>query len=99
METDYQDRVSLPITNELRRGQMEIMRRWMDSDPAICLKYSDTFFGPYQRELVAKFGTDYDTMVDYIWGGTMFASVDIRYILWTLDKYAGMGRILDELGL
>lgn len=25
--------------------------------------------------------------------------VDIRYILWTLDKYAGMGRILDELGL
>ena len=45
METDYQERVSLPITNELRRGQMEIMRRWMDSDPAIWLKYSDTFFG------------------------------------------------------
>ena len=209
METDYQERVSLPITNELRRGQMEIMRRWMDSDPAIWLKYSDTFFGlsnvgemqegeamclkrfgvkeikeneenqlqdwiesspdrkakwgtliqdlksmyaeteaierdkayfretmfrgtiigrtimrmksargdfakmsrylergmaetdprvekdlvryaaeqflthidpayfgPYQRELVAKFGTDYDAMVDYIWDGTMFASVE-----------------------
>lgn len=153
------------------------------------LPHFPLFQGPYQRELVAKFGTDYDAMVDYIWGGTMFASVekaqqftspqqfaedrlarfitdvsiqdfnsacndlnirnkilgcnhgyvqaiyerradkgiaqypdsnstmritygtvgsldpndgvcvDIRYILWTLDKYAGMGRILDELGL
>lgn len=25
--------------------------------------------------------------------------VDIRYILWTLDKYAGMSRIIEELGL
>lgn len=24
--------------------------------------------------------------------------VDIRYILWTLDRYAGMTRILNELG-
>ncbi len=45
LETDYQERVTLPITNELRRNQMEIMRRWMDADPAVWLKYSDTFFG------------------------------------------------------
>ena len=45
METDYQERVILPIANKLRRGQMEIMRRHMDSDPAVWLKYSDTFFG------------------------------------------------------
>ena len=25
--------------------------------------------------------------------------VDIRFILWTLDKYAGMTRIIEELGL
>ena len=25
--------------------------------------------------------------------------VDIRYVLWTLDKYAGMSRIIEELGL
>jgi hypothetical protein len=25
--------------------------------------------------------------------------VDIRYILWTLDRYAGMTRIIEELGL
>ena len=25
--------------------------------------------------------------------------VDIRYILWTLDRYAGMSRIIAELGL
>lgn len=45
LETDYQERVTLPIANELRRNQMEIMRRWMDADTAVWLKYSDTFFG------------------------------------------------------
>lgn len=45
LETDYQERVTLPIANELRRNQMEIMRRWLDADPAVWLKYSDTFFG------------------------------------------------------
>ena len=45
METDYQERVALPISNELRRGQMEIMRKWMDADPQVWLKYSDIFFG------------------------------------------------------
>ena len=25
--------------------------------------------------------------------------VDIRYVLWVLDRYAGMDRILEELGL
>ena len=45
LETDYQERVTLPIANELRRNQMEIMRCWMDADPAVWLKYSDTFFG------------------------------------------------------
>lgn len=45
METDYQERVALPITNELRRNQMEIMRKWMDAEPAVWLKYSDIFFG------------------------------------------------------
>ena len=45
LETDYQERVTLPIANELRRNQMEIMHRWMDADPAVWLKYSDTFFG------------------------------------------------------
>lgn len=45
LETDYQERVTLPIANELRRNQMEIMRRWMDADPSVWLKYSDTFFG------------------------------------------------------
>ena len=45
LETDFQERVTLPIANELRRNQMEIMRRWMDADPAVWLKYSDTFFG------------------------------------------------------
>ena len=45
LETDYQERVTLPIANELRRNQMEIMRRWVDADPAVWLKYSDTFFG------------------------------------------------------
>ena len=36
--------VERPIVNRLRSGQMEIIRKWMDADPSIRMKYSDTFF-------------------------------------------------------
>lgn len=36
--------VERPITNRLRRGQMEIIRKWMDADPAVRMKYTDSFF-------------------------------------------------------
>ncbi|MGM9738353.1 MAG: S46 family peptidase [Candidatus Cryptobacteroides sp.] len=45
METDYEERVALPIANKLRIRQMAIMKKWMDSDPDIWLKYSDIYFG------------------------------------------------------
>lgn len=32
-KVDYQERVSLPVTNRLRGAQMETVRRWMDADP------------------------------------------------------------------
>ena len=40
----YATEVSLPITNDIRAAQMEILRRHMDADPAVRLKYSDYFF-------------------------------------------------------
>ena len=38
---------------------------------------------------------------DAIWteGYNKCVCVDIRFILWTLDRYAGMTRIIEELGL
>ena len=36
--------VTLPVCNEARAAQMEIIRRHMDADPAVRLKYSDRFF-------------------------------------------------------
>ena len=36
--------VESPISNRLRAAQMEIIRKWMDADPAVRMKYSDTFF-------------------------------------------------------
>ena len=36
--------VRLPISNKVRGDQMEIIRRHMDADPAVRLKYSDIFF-------------------------------------------------------
>ena len=36
--------VERPAENRLRRGQMEITRKWMDADPAIRMKYSNHFF-------------------------------------------------------
>ncbi len=35
----------------------------------------------------------------YVPGYNKCVCVDIRWILWTLDKYAGMDRIIEELGL
>lgn len=43
-ETDFNTRIKLPISNALRGDQMEIIRKWMDADPQIRLKYSDYFF-------------------------------------------------------
>jgi len=43
-KADYLERVERPVTNRLRGRQMEIVRRWMDADPDIRMKYSDWFF-------------------------------------------------------
>ena len=45
METDYEERVALPIANRLRIKQMAIMKKWMEADSGVWLKYSDTYFG------------------------------------------------------
>ena len=41
----YQKDDILPISTEIRGRQMEIISRWMDTDPAIRLKYANRFFG------------------------------------------------------
>lgn len=41
---DFRQKVTLPVSNRLRAGQMSIIDRWMDSDPSIRLKYSDYYF-------------------------------------------------------
>ena len=43
-KVDYLTRVERPVTNRLRGRQMEIVRKWMDTDPSIRAKYSDWFF-------------------------------------------------------
>ena len=41
----YQTYVSLPISNEVRGRQMEIISSWMDRDPEVRRRYSDYYFG------------------------------------------------------
>lgn len=43
-EVAFDESVTLPISNRIRGAQMEIVSRWMDSDPSIRLKYSDYYF-------------------------------------------------------
>ncbi len=43
-EINYQETVALPASNHLMGGQMKILRKWMDADPIVRLKYSDWFF-------------------------------------------------------
>lgn len=41
----HQQDITLPISNKVRGDIMAIIKRWMDSDPGIRLKYSDFYFG------------------------------------------------------
>ena len=41
----FEKDVTLPISNELRRRQMDIMSKWMNADENVRLKYADRFFG------------------------------------------------------
>lgn len=43
-EINFQEKISLPISNAIRGGQMSIIRKWMDADPTVRMKYSDWFF-------------------------------------------------------
>ena len=43
-KVDYLTRVERPVTNRIRGKQMEIVRKWMDIDPEVRMKYSDWFF-------------------------------------------------------
>ena len=43
-EINFQEKVSLPVSNSIRGGQMGIIRKWMDADPEVRMKYSDWFF-------------------------------------------------------
>ena len=43
-EINFQEIISLPISNAIRGGQMSIIRKWMDADPIVRMKYSEWFF-------------------------------------------------------
>ncbi len=44
-ETNFYETLRHPIANSIRGRQMEIIKGWMDSDPAVRLKYADYYFG------------------------------------------------------
>ena len=43
-EVNFDETLNHPVNNAIRGRQMEIIKRWMDTDPDIRLKYSDYFF-------------------------------------------------------
>ncbi len=43
-ETEFNETLKLPVSNEFRGAQMDIISKWMNTDPQIRLKYSDYFF-------------------------------------------------------
>lgn len=43
-EVNFYQTVRQPVCNSIRGKQMEIIKKWMDADPEIRLKYSDYFF-------------------------------------------------------
>ena len=43
-EVNFDETLNHPVNNRIRGEQMAIIKRWMDSDPEIRLKYADYFF-------------------------------------------------------
>ena len=43
-EVDFNETLKHPISNRIRGEQMAIIRKWMDRDPEIRLKYADYYF-------------------------------------------------------
>ena len=43
-EVDFDETLKHPISNRIRGDQMSIMKKWMDADPDIRLKYADYYF-------------------------------------------------------
>ena len=43
-EVDFNETLKHPISNRIRGDQMSIMKKWMDADPDIRLKYADYYF-------------------------------------------------------
>ena len=43
-EVDFSETLKHPISNRIRGEQMKIMKKWMDADPDIRLKYADYYF-------------------------------------------------------
>lgn len=41
----FEQDVTLPISNRIRGENIQIMNKWMNTDPSIRLKYSDRYFG------------------------------------------------------
>ena len=43
-EVDFNETLKHPISNRIRGEQMDIIKKWMDSNPEVRLKYADYFF-------------------------------------------------------
>ena len=43
-EVDFNETLKHPISNRIRGEQMGIMKKWMDADPEVRLKYADYYF-------------------------------------------------------
>lgn len=43
-KTEFEKDITLPIESAVRGETMEILRKWMNADPAVRLKYADKFF-------------------------------------------------------
>ena len=43
-EVDFNETLKYPISNRIRAEQMGIIKKWMDADPEVRLKYADYYF-------------------------------------------------------
>ena len=96
-EVNFDETLNHPINNAIRGRQMEIIKKWMDADPDIRLKYSDYFFSLSNMQECFSGEQECYTRFDVVEAKEELEKELQEWIMATPERAAKWGNLLEEL--